>query len=314
MDQPSLIYEQAGSIATFNSDTTSSPFTRKERDEETGYGYFGARYMDHELMTMWLSVDPMADKYPSISPYAYCAWNPVKLVDPDGRDWYQSEDGSAVCWRKGNDAEFERDGQKYHNIGSEHDHHNGNMTIHYNQNEAESIYFSTSANFNPQSRADNCKDAAYSMAQSTGANPTRNGEVYMVNHNSDGVAVSPTNNVQQGLSVLNSNIENGMAVVVGIDYKPKQKHNLDKAQIAASNSNQTYIGDGMTDHFITVVGEMYNCKTGVTSYYFYDPGSKTNGSSPSNVIQLNNGFLQGKTAFGNPANNFKITTIRRNIK
>ena len=62
------------------------PFTGKERDEETGYGYFGARYMDHELMTMWLSVDPMADKYPAISPYAYCAWNPVKLVDPDGRD------------------------------------------------------------------------------------------------------------------------------------------------------------------------------------------------------------------------------------
>ena len=42
--------------------------------------------MDHELTTMWLSVDPMADKYPGISPYAYCAWNPVKLVDPDGCD------------------------------------------------------------------------------------------------------------------------------------------------------------------------------------------------------------------------------------
>ena len=65
---------------------TRCSFTGKERDEETGYGYFGARYMDHELMTMWLSVDPMADKYPSISPYAYCAWNPVKLVDPDGRE------------------------------------------------------------------------------------------------------------------------------------------------------------------------------------------------------------------------------------
>ena len=61
-------------------------FTGKERDEETGYGYFGARYMDHELMTMWLSVDPMADKYPSISPYNYCMWNPVKLIDSDGRD------------------------------------------------------------------------------------------------------------------------------------------------------------------------------------------------------------------------------------
>ena len=63
-----------------------SDSTGKEKDEETGYGYFGARYMDHELMTMWLSVDPMADKYLSISPYAYCVWNPVKLVDPDG-DW-----------------------------------------------------------------------------------------------------------------------------------------------------------------------------------------------------------------------------------
>ena len=37
-------------------------------------------------MTMWLSVDPMADKYPSISPYAYCEWNPIMLVDPDGRE------------------------------------------------------------------------------------------------------------------------------------------------------------------------------------------------------------------------------------
>ena len=72
-----------------------SIFTGKERDEETGYGYFGARYMDHEQMTMWLSVDPMADKYPSISPYAYCAWNPVKLVDPDGCmiDDYFSKEG-----------------------------------------------------------------------------------------------------------------------------------------------------------------------------------------------------------------------------
>mgnify|MGYP003296978392 CR=1 FL=1 len=73
---------------------SASDFTGKELDEETGYGYFGARYMDHELMTGWLSVDPMADKYPSISPYSYCAWNPVKLVDPDGREVYINGDGA----------------------------------------------------------------------------------------------------------------------------------------------------------------------------------------------------------------------------
>jgi len=60
-------------------------FSGKEKDAETGYGYFGARYYDSGL-SIWLSVDPMSDKYPSMSPYNYCANNPVILVDPDGRD------------------------------------------------------------------------------------------------------------------------------------------------------------------------------------------------------------------------------------
>ena len=61
-------------------------FTGKELDEETGYSYFGARYYDPAVLAAWLSVDPMSDKYPSISPYAYCAWNPLRLVDPAGKD------------------------------------------------------------------------------------------------------------------------------------------------------------------------------------------------------------------------------------
>ena len=73
----------------YNTKTASKStpsFTGKERDSETGFSYFGARYYDSDLMTGWLSVDPMADKYPNISPYVYCGWNPVRLVDPDGRD------------------------------------------------------------------------------------------------------------------------------------------------------------------------------------------------------------------------------------
>ncbi|MBO4306723.1 MAG: hypothetical protein J5848_00220 [Bacteroidales bacterium] len=78
--------------------------TGKEKDVETGYGYFGARYMDHELMTMWLSVDPMADKYPSISPYAYCAWNPVKLVDSDGNEAWKPDKNRNLIAEKGDNA------------------------------------------------------------------------------------------------------------------------------------------------------------------------------------------------------------------
>ncbi len=76
------------------------PFNAKEKDYESGYHYYGARYYDSEVLTGWLSVDPMADKYPSISPYAYCAWNPVKLVDPDGRDWYIPKGATEPIWQK----------------------------------------------------------------------------------------------------------------------------------------------------------------------------------------------------------------------
>lgn len=59
-------------------------FTGKERDAETGYDYFGARYYWPPL-GHWLSVDPLAHKYPWLSPYAYCGWNPIKYVDPNGK-------------------------------------------------------------------------------------------------------------------------------------------------------------------------------------------------------------------------------------
>ena len=79
-------------------------FTGKERDAETGYDYFGARYYASGNLS-WLSVDPHADNYPNISPYAYAAWNPIKYVDPDGRDNYRYDHktGDFVLQEKTND-------------------------------------------------------------------------------------------------------------------------------------------------------------------------------------------------------------------
>jgi RHS repeat-associated protein len=37
-----------------------------------------------ELVSRWLSVDRMAEKYYSISPYVYCKDNPIKFIDPNG--------------------------------------------------------------------------------------------------------------------------------------------------------------------------------------------------------------------------------------
>jgi RHS repeat-associated protein len=61
-------------------------FNAKELDEENGMYYYSARYY---APPTFISRDPMFEKYPSISPYTYCANNPMKYVDPTGMDIYK---------------------------------------------------------------------------------------------------------------------------------------------------------------------------------------------------------------------------------
>ena len=80
---------------------TPYKFNGKEKDEETGYNNFGARYYT-DWASIWLSVDPMSDKYPHLTSYNYCANNPVMLVDPDGRmaskpSTHIDQDGNVVA-------------------------------------------------------------------------------------------------------------------------------------------------------------------------------------------------------------------------
>ena len=58
-------------------------FNGKELDEETGLYYYGARYMDPKI-SMWLGVDPLREKYPSVTGYCYTMDNPIGLMDPTG--------------------------------------------------------------------------------------------------------------------------------------------------------------------------------------------------------------------------------------
>ncbi|MGO6721299.1 SpvB/TcaC N-terminal domain-containing protein [Rhizobium ruizarguesonis] len=71
-------------------------FSGKERDLDTGYSYFGARYYD-STPAIWLSPDPMIGSYMdgapnggafspiALSAYAYANWSPMTNIDIDGK-------------------------------------------------------------------------------------------------------------------------------------------------------------------------------------------------------------------------------------
>ena len=56
---------------------------------------FGARFYD-PATAIFLQQDPLAEKYYNLSPYAYCANNPVNFVDPDGRSTWVTENADGT--------------------------------------------------------------------------------------------------------------------------------------------------------------------------------------------------------------------------
>jgi RHS repeat-associated protein len=66
---------------------TAQPYKFGGKEEETMMGLsqydFEARTLDYGY-NRFTTMDPLAEKYYNISPYAYCANNPVKYTDPTG--------------------------------------------------------------------------------------------------------------------------------------------------------------------------------------------------------------------------------------
>ena len=77
-------------------------FNAKEFDEETGMYYYGARYYEPRL-SLWISTDPMQDRYPSISTYCHTLNNPLNISDPNGTDIVYVNLGGVEVYRIKND-------------------------------------------------------------------------------------------------------------------------------------------------------------------------------------------------------------------
>lgn len=89
-------YAYGGPYGDWNPNVDVQPlkFLGKEWNHQHGLDLydFGARLYD-PAVGRWTTMDPLCEKYYSVSPYAYCHNNPANRIDPDGRDDYYSVGG-----------------------------------------------------------------------------------------------------------------------------------------------------------------------------------------------------------------------------
>ena len=84
---------------TYDSNFQSHKYNGKEFDKMHGlntYDYGARQY--NPILGRWDRMDPLCEKYYSVSPYAYCGNNPVMMVDPDGRDWVGTYNDGSISW------------------------------------------------------------------------------------------------------------------------------------------------------------------------------------------------------------------------
>ena len=76
----------------------SYKFGGKELETLMGLNFydFHARQYDPTL-ARFHTVDPLAEKYYSWSPYAYCANNPLRFIDPTGMDFWTTSDPDEIA-------------------------------------------------------------------------------------------------------------------------------------------------------------------------------------------------------------------------
>ncbi|MDN3672417.1 RHS repeat-associated core domain-containing protein [Flavobacterium branchiarum] len=216
-----------------HSSSFSNPylFNGKELDRETDMSYYGARFLDMKT-SLWLSVDPLAEKMPNHGAYVFSFNNPIGFIDPDGKEPIDPPN------IKGISSVF--------NVMS------NRKWINYNNNITRTRTF-LGFEISRTSKHEQCADySRLQVEQGANGNYTAEGSKNRIDMYLKNGGDNSKLDLQKGINVIVKNLKEGKAVMAGIMYDSKKE---------TGNPNTA------TNHYVTIVGMGTDDKGVYFSYY-----------------------------------------------
>jgi RHS repeat-associated protein len=285
------------------------------------YSYFGARYYLSDI-SIWASVDPMAEDAPGWTPYRYCFNNPINLIDPDGRSEstgdgiptkYYDQKGTLIeDVNDGIDQSVEVNREQYQSARSA---YNGSNSFKNQKDGAlfTRAYASLARKFGQPytvkgnwssvndvlagkkyisySSQGDCNKAARAQNEVGNASPGGADSRIDIASNSDGRIIPVSGNLMKALRTLHYNLNRGYPVMVGVN----RENNPDMG-----NYNSA------TNHFINIVGRG-------NDYYGNYFDYRDNAFEGGGRLYLNNGFIQTIPIGGFLPFLIQATEVRPNV-
>jgi len=292
---------------------TPYTFSAKERDTETGYSYFGARYYDADI-SVWLSVDPMSSLYANVSPYCYVLNNPIKYIDPWGLEpeehagggvrsffkkvfnfvkgdgWYNPEDWFLKRNRDGTLSNTPKITvlKRFTVTSSDQSKTGSSSTVARKSNYEKTVLKPTDW----ITQAPNWSACFTTSSAIVGYTPPKSKAIFIAQEKN--LTMQPLGSNKKGVETINQYIDGGNPIIVGVHHTFGNTYN-----------------EGTTDHFIVIMGK--GLDNGRPYFRFYDVGTTraSAGTHPQNRLYFSaHGLLVGETQYNK--RKYTVSQVRPN--
>jgi RHS repeat-associated protein len=283
-------------------------YTGKELDMQHGLMQydFEARQYD-PTVRRFITMDPLAEKYPHISPYAFCSNNPVNRIDPTGTEDYYFTNGTYLGRLGDNDdirvinaTMSEEDARTHFNSGSD-----DAISALMGGSVAFADYFTTVNDVTNGAKvvpySGNCYDAAAEQMNNAGYAPegsrAQSTIFTKVGEGTDNPNNLTENTVGGAIKIM-TDLNKGKPVMVGVE----QTNAVGNFNRQDANTNP------LTSHFVVVNSSTVN--GGAVSFNYLD---NAGGKGPLN-LNISNGAISGGITNRGAVKNYTISEVRNSWK